>query len=181
MSPPLPAIHEPSGPDPASLREFQVVAAQDMPSYGTFTVEAADPEAALEMAKAALLEDASCLNEAEPEGVHSLRIVSLQENDQDPIFHDVSLDPDAPLWPGRSIRRALLATTAALAQLVASLGEAGEYPGDLDQLAANLRLFDVDPAGAARLAAARATEPAEAWVEQVMQWAWTQIEVGGTR
>ncbi len=65
--------------------------------------------------------------------------------------------------------------------VVGSLGEAGDYPGDLDQLAANLRLFDVDPAGAARLAAARATEPAEAWVEQVMQWAWTQIEIGGTR
>jgi len=63
--------------------------------------------------------------------------------------------------------------------LIASLGEAEAYPADLQQLVTNLRLFDVDTAGAARLAAARATEPAEAWVEQVIRWTWSQLESEG--
>lgn len=161
-------------PDSDDPRTFQVVAAQDMPFYGSFTIEAADPEAALAKAKAMLLADAGMLNEAE--GVHSLRIIALQEDDQDPIFTDVSLDPDAPLWPGREFRTAVLATTASLAQLVASLGEAEAYPSVLDQLAANVRLLHLDYDGAAALAAARSTEAPEAWVEQVMQWAWSQMD-----
>lgn len=174
MSPPFPIAAAPD-PDPGGLRTFQVVAGQDMPFYGAFTVTAADPDAALAQAKARLLADAGVLAESEPEGAHSLRILALQEDDQDPIFSDVSLDPDAPFWPGREIREALLATTAALAQLVASLGEAEAYPNDLDRLAANLRLLHLDCEGAASLAAARSTEAPEAWVEQVMQWAWSQM------
>ena len=175
MSRPLPSPN----PPPGALRTFQVVAAQDMPFYGAFTVSAADPDAALAQAKAALLADVGVLNGPAADAVHSLRIVAVQEDDQDPIFSDVSLDPDAPLWPGRAIRAALLASTSALAQLVASLGEADAYPAELDQLAANLRLLDVDPKGAAALLAARRDQPAEAWVEQVMHWAWAQADVGG--
>lgn len=164
--------------DPDDLRTFQVVAAQDMPFYGSFTVEAADPDAALAKAKAMLLADAAMLSEAEADGVHSLRIIALQEDDQDPFFSDVSLDPEAPLWPGREFMTAVLATTALLAQLVASLGEAEAYPSELDQLAANLRLLHLDCEGAAALAAARSTEAPEAWVEQITQWAWAQTDVG---
>lgn len=174
---PAPADDE----DLEGLRTFQVVAAQDMPFYGSFTVEAANPEAALAKAKGLLLADAGQLNEAEADGAHSLRIVSLQEDDQDPIFHDVSLDPDAPLWPGRESRAALLATTAALAQLVSSLGEAEAYPTDLDQLTTNLRLFHLESAEANRLVAARATAAPEDWVEQVMHWAWAQSDSGAAR
>lgn len=166
--------------DTETLRTFQVVAAQDVPFYGAFTVEAADPDAALAWAKTMLIADAALLNEAEAESAHSLRIIALQENDQDPIFADVSLDPDAPLWPGPAFRTAVLATTASLAQLVASLGEAEAYPSELDQLAANLRLLHVECDGAAGLAAARNTEAPEAWVEQVMHWAWAQMD-GGAR
>lgn len=164
--------------DTETLRTFQVAAAHDVPIYGSFTVSAVDPDAAMAKAKAMLVADAAVLNEAEPESAHSLRIIALQEDDQDPIFTDVSLDPDAPLWPGREFRTAVLATTASLAQLVASLGEAEAYPSELDQLAANLRLLHLDCDGATSLAAARSTEAPEAWVEQVMQWAWSQTAVG---
>ncbi len=57
-----------------------------------------------------------------------------------------------------------------LAQLVVSLGEAGEYPDELDRLAANLRLLGEGDAAAMALAAARHTSPPEAWAEQVMVW-----------
>ena len=176
MPPPLPIAHAAPGPDTGGSRTFQVVAAQDMPFYGSFTVNAADPAAALAEAKAMLLADAGVLAEPEPEGAHSLRILALQAGDEDPFFSDVSLDPDAPLWPGREMRAALVATTAALAHLVASLGEAQAYPAELDQLTANLRLLHLELDGAASLAAARGAEPPEAWVEQVMQWAWAQVD-----
>lgn len=173
MSPSPPAAAP--GPDPGGLRTFQIVAAQDRPFYGAFTVTATDPDAALVQAKARLFADPGVLADPEPEGAHSLRILALQEGDQDPLFADVALDPDAPFWPGREVRDALLATTAALAQLVASLGEAEAYPDALDRLAANLRLLHLDCEGAARLAQARSTEAPEAWVEQVMHWAWSQM------
>lgn len=152
------------------MRTFTIVAAQDMPFYGAFTVEAPDPDSALAAAKARLLADPGVLCEPEAEGVHSLRIVSLQENDEDPLFGDVSLDPDAPLWPGASIRTALLSTTSLLAQLVVSLGEAGEYPTELGQLEANLRLLAADYDGVSALLAARGQMSPEAWTEQVMVW-----------
>lgn len=176
---PTSPLADTASPDPHDLRTFQVVAARDVPVYGAFTVEAADPDAALAQAKAMLISDAAMLNEAEPESAHSLRIIALQEDDQDPLFADVALDPDAPLWPGPAFRTAVLATTASLAQLVASFGEAEAYPNDLDRLAANLRLLHLDCDGAAALVAARSTQAPEAWVEQVMQWAWAQTDVGG--
>lgn len=151
------------------LRVFQVVAAQDIPFYGSFELEAATPEAALELARARLLDDASVLNDRESEGAHSLRVLALQENDQDPFFSDIALDPEAPLWPGPEIRAALLGSTSALAQLLASLGEAAAYPAELDQLSENLRWLP--GAEAAALRARRAKIDPEAWVEQVMVWA----------
>ncbi|MBB3892859.1 hypothetical protein GGQ61_003597 [Phenylobacterium haematophilum] len=166
--------------DTETLRTFQVVAAQEMPFYCSFTVEAADPDAALARAKAMLLAEAGMLTEREPEGAHSLRIVALQEDDQDPIFADVSLDPDAPLWPGPAFRTAVLATSSALAALIISLGEAESYPAELDRLAANLRLLHLDCEGAAALAAARRTEAPDAWVDKVLEWAWAQMD-GGAR
>jgi hypothetical protein len=152
------------------MRTFCVVAAQDTPSYGSFIVAAEDPDAALAAAKADLLADQSRINQAEPDNAHSLRIVSLQENDEDPLFWDVSLDPDAPLWPRGSARRALLSSTSLLAQLLVSLGEVGEYRTELDQLEANLRLLAFDIAGCEPLLAVRAQAAPEAWAEQVMVW-----------
>ncbi len=176
MSPLLPAADAAPRPATGELRTFQVVAAQDLPMYGGFLVQAADPDSALAQAKATLLDGGAwVLVDPEPDGAHSLRILSLQEGDQDPIFADVPLDPEAPLWPGPEYRAALLSTTAALAELVASLGEAEVHPIALDQLATNLRLLHLECEGAGGLAAARATEAPEAWVEQVMQWAWSQI------
>jgi hypothetical protein len=156
------------------MRTFDVVAAQDVPTYGSFTVQADDPAAALAAATARLEADASLLGDAQPDSAHSLRIVALQEDDQDPLFADVSLDPDAPLWPGAAVRGALMETTSMLAQLVVSLGEAGEYPDELDRLAANLRLLGEGDAAAMALAAARHTTPPEAWAEQVMVWSFEQ-------
>jgi hypothetical protein len=152
------------------MRTFSVVAAQDTPSYGSFTIEAEDPGAALAAAKATLLVDSSGLNEPELDAAHSLRIVSLQENDEDPLFWDVSLDPDAPLWPGGVARRALLSTTSLLAQVLVSLGEVGEYRAELDQLETNLRLLAFDTAGCEPLLAARADATPDAWAERVMVW-----------
>ncbi len=180
MSPLLPAARAEAAPDPGGLRTFQVVAAQDMPFYGAFTVEAADPESALAKAKATLLADAGMLSEREPEGVHSLRIIALQEHDNDPLYTDVSLDPDAPLWPGREVREALLSSTAALAHLLASLGETEAHPAELDQLVANLRVLHLEFDGAAGLAASLGSLSPEAWVEHVMQWGWSHM-AGGAR
>lgn len=161
------------------MRTFDVVAAQDVPTYGTFTVQAVDPAAALAAAQAKLMADTSLLCEAQSDGAHSLRIVALQEDDQDPLFADVSLDPDAPLWPGAAVRGALMETTSMLAQLVVSLGEAGEYPDELDRLAANLRLLGEGDAVAMDMAAARHTTPPEAWAEQVMVWSFEQPPAPG--
>ena len=156
------------------MRTFDVVAAQDVPTYGSFTVQADDPAAALTAATARLEADSSLFSDAQPAGAHSLRIVALQEDDQDPLFADVSLDPDAPLWPGAAVRGALMETTSMLAQLVVSLGEAGEYPDELDRLAANLRLLGEGDAAAMALAGARHRAPPEAWAEQVMVWSFEQ-------
>ena len=161
------------------MRTFDIVAAQDVPTYGTFTVQAEDPAAALAAARARLEADAGLLCEGQPDGAHSLRIVALQEDDQDPLFSDVSLDPEAPLWPGPAIRDALLQSTSLLAQLVVSLGEAGEYPAELDRLAMNLRLLgDGDPAVVC-LAEARQTTPPETWAEEVMVWTFEQPPAPG--
>lgn len=161
------------------MRTFSVIAAQDMPSYGAFTVQAADPAAALQAARTRLEACATLLCDPQPDGVHSLRIVALQEDDDDPLFADVSLDPDAPLWPGPAIRGALMTTTSMLAQLVVSLGEAGEYPDELEQLALNLRLLGHGDAAAIELAAARQATPPEAWAEQVMAWTFDQPPTRG--
>mgnify|MGYP007020160227 CR=1 FL=1 len=150
------------------MRTFDVVAAQDVPTYGSFTVQAEDAAAALAAATARLEADAGLLGDAQADGAHSLRIVALQEDDQDPLFADVSLDPDAPLGPGAAVRGALMETTSMLAQLVVSLGEAGEYADELDRLAANLRLLGQGDAVTMDLEAARHTTPPEAWAEQVM-------------
>lgn len=163
------------------MRTFDVVAAQDVPTYGTFTVQAEIPAAALVAAQAKLVADTSLLCEAQPDAAHSLRIVALQEDGQDPLFADVSLDPDAPRWPGAAVRGALMETTSMLAQLVVSLGEAGEYPDELDRLAANLRLLGEGDAVAMDLAAARHTTPPEAWAEQVMVWSFEQPPAQGDR
>jgi hypothetical protein len=156
------------------MRNFTIVAAQDMPSYGSFTVEAQDSDSALAIAKAALLADQSMLCDPEPEGAHSLRIIALQEDDADPLFSDVSLDPEAPLWPGREIREAFLRSTFVLAELLASLGDAGDYPDALNQISTNLRLVDHDPSGALLLARARDTSRVVDWVDDVMAWATAQ-------
>jgi len=170
------SLDRPPAEAAAALRTFSVVAAQDTPFYGSFTVEAPTPQAALALATSTLRDNLGLLSHPESEGAHSLRIVALQEADQDPLYADVALDADAPLWPGREARAALLGSTSALAQLLASLGEASAYPAELDQLSANLACLDIDPESVVALRALRAAVSPEAWVEQVMVWALEQTE-----
>ena len=147
---------------------YRILAAHDVPTYGSFTVEAATPEAALAIARERLAADRDLLDDREHEGAHSLRIVTLQVGDEDPLLCDVDLDPEAPLWPGRETRAALLGSTVQLAHLIVSLGEADAYGAVLDQIAANLTLLG---GAAAELAGRRADEPAERWIESVEAWA----------
>jgi hypothetical protein len=150
------------------MPNYDVVAAHDVPHYGAFRVEAATPAEALAAAGARLRADTAILNDPEPEGAHSLRIVSLQLNDQDPLFWDVSLDREAPFWPGRDVAAALRRSTRLLADVIASLEEAAEFRAELDQMEANLRLLGGDVATA--LAARRRSEPPDRWVEAVQNW-----------
>jgi len=146
-----------------------LVAAQDVPHYGSFSVEAETQDAALGAATARLLAGAADFDDADWEGAHSLRIVTLQGDDQDLKIVDVSLDPEAPLWPGRDFSAALRRSTGQLAFLLSSLGEEAEYLPELEQMTANLRLLG--DSEAMKLVEYRATAKADRWVEAVLCWA----------
>ncbi len=150
---------------------YRVLAAHDVPHYGSFTVEAATPEEALAIARDRLGADQDMFDDRELEGAHSLRIVALQVDDENPLFWDVDLDAEAPLWPGREARAALLGSTVQLAQLIVSLGEVEAYSRGLDQVSDNLTLLGGE---AADLVARRRDERPADWIEAVERWVLTQ-------
>ncbi|MFC5342919.1 hypothetical protein ACETK8_20025 (plasmid) [Brevundimonas staleyi] len=148
---------------------FDVIAAQDLPCYGAFTIEAATPHEALNAAVERLRDGAVGLDRPQADCAHGLRIVALQLNDEDPLYEDVDLDVDAPTRTRPQLANALLRTTLVLTDLIASLGEEDQYPDALAQVAENLRL--VDPVAAAVLLARRQHDRADDWLVAVADWA----------